>query len=198
MPTTEAQIAANRINAQLSTGPKTIEGKARTSQNALSSGLFSKRDLVRPQETAEYTEIRDTLWAELRPATLMEKIQAAEIVTAAWRLRRCGLLEEALDSAADPEKEQKSIDRARIQAHGLQLRATAELRRLRKDRLAEIQSKIPPTKPTQSRPDLTKLTSEEIEAILAITPCPCHSGQIYVNCCAKNVAANLDDEARAA
>ena len=64
---TEAQIAANRINAQLSTGPRTIEGKARTSQNALSSGLFSKRDFVRPEEAAEYTEIRDTLWADLHP-----------------------------------------------------------------------------------------------------------------------------------
>jgi hypothetical protein len=185
MPTTEAQIAANRINAQSSTGPRTIEGKARTSQNALSSGLFSKRDFVRPEEAAEYTEIRDTLWADLHPATLMEKIQTAEIVTAAWRLRRCAALEEALDSAVDPEKQQKAIDRARIQAHGLQLRATAELRRLRKDRLAEIQPEVPPTKPTQSRPDLTKLTTEEIEAILATTPCPCNSGQIYVNCCGK-------------
>jgi hypothetical protein len=208
MPTTEAQIAANRINALSSTGPRTIEGKARTSQNALSSGLFSKRDFVRSEETPEYTEIRDTLWADLHPATLMEKIQTAEIVSATWRLRRCAALEEALDSAVDPEKEQKSIDRARIQAHSLLLRATAELRRLRKDRLAEIQPKVPPTKPTQSRPDLTrpdltrpdltKLTSEEIEAILAITPCPCNSGQLYVNCCATNAAANPNEGARAA
>ena len=124
----------------------------------------------------------------------MEKIQTAEVVSATWRLRRCAALEEALDSAVDPGKEQKSIDRARIQAHSLLLRATAELRRLRKDRLsedrvAEIQPKIPPTKPTQSRPDLTTLTSEEIEAILAKTPCPCDSGQIYVNCCANAAAA---------
>ena len=186
---TEAQIIANRANAQASTDPRTIEGKARASQNAVSSGLFSKRDFVRPEETALYTEIRDTLWADLHPATLMEKIQTAEIVTAAWRLHRCAALEDALDSAADPEKQQKAIDRARIQAHGLQIRATAELRRLRKDRLsedrlAEIQPIVPPTKPTQSRPDLTKLTSEDIEAILAVTPCPCNSGQIYVNCCA--------------
>jgi hypothetical protein len=186
-----------------STGPRTIEGKARTSQNALSSGLFSKRDFVRSEETAEYTEIRDTLWSDLHPATLMEKIQTAKVVSATWRLRRCAALEEALDSAVDPEKEQKSIDRARIQAHSLLLRATAELRRLRKDRLsedrvAEIQPKIPPTKPTQSRPDLTTLTSEEIEAILAITPCPCNSGQLYVNCCATNAAVNLNEAGRAA
>ncbi|MGD1070481.1 MAG: hypothetical protein ABSB15_10105 [Bryobacteraceae bacterium] len=97
---TEAQIAANRINASEDVtarpyphdaqsarsangqGPRTIEGKARTSQNALSSGLFSKRDIVPPEETADYTELRDTLWAELHPATLMEKTQTAEIVSA--------------------------------------------------------------------------------------------------------------------
>jgi hypothetical protein len=150
-----------------STGPRTPEGKSRSSRDAVSSGLFSKRDFVRPEETAEHTEIRDTLWAELHPATLLEKIQTAEIVSATWRLRRCAALGEALESAIDPEpaadseRAQKSIDHARIQAHGLILRATAELRRLRKDRLAEIQPKVPPTKPTQPRPDLIKLTSEE-------------------------------------
>ena len=200
---TEAQIAANRANAQLSTGPRTVEGKARTSQNAVSSGLFSKRDFVRPEQTAEYTELRDTLWAELHPSTLMEKTQTAEIVSATWRLYRCAALEAELISSSDPENDQKSIDRARIQAHGLLLRATAELRRLRKDRLsnarlAEIQPKIPPTEQTQSRPDPMSLTTEEIDAILATAPCPCNSGQIFVNCCATHGAANLDETARAA
>ena len=85
----------------------------------------------------------------------MEKIQVAEIVTAAWRLRRCGLLEEALDSAVDPERVQKSIDRARIQAHGLQLRATAELRRLRRDTNSFQRLKPSTTKQSQSS-DLTE------------------------------------------
>jgi hypothetical protein len=37
--TTEKQIAANRLNARLSTGPKTYAGKRRASQNALRHGL---------------------------------------------------------------------------------------------------------------------------------------------------------------
>ena len=86
---TEAQIAANRANAQLSTGPRTSEGKARTSQNSVSSGLFAVRDFVRPEEAGEYYQLHETLWKELHPATLMENIQAAEIITAAWRLHRC-------------------------------------------------------------------------------------------------------------
>jgi hypothetical protein len=40
---TERQIAANRRNAQKSTGPKTKSGKKRTSLNALRHGLASQR-----------------------------------------------------------------------------------------------------------------------------------------------------------
>jgi hypothetical protein len=36
---TEKQIAANRANANLSTGPRTVVGKRRSSQNALKHGL---------------------------------------------------------------------------------------------------------------------------------------------------------------
>jgi hypothetical protein len=134
---------------------------------------------VRPEETDEYTEMRDTLWADLHPATLMEKIQVAEIVTAAWRLRRCGLLEEALDSAVDPERVQKSIDRARIQTHGLQLRATAELRRLRKDNAVIPAAKAPTTKQSQS----SDLTEAEIPRG---APCRCGSSQKYKRCCGRD------------
>jgi hypothetical protein len=39
---TEKQINANRKNAQKSTGPKTAEGKAAVSQNAVKHGLFTR------------------------------------------------------------------------------------------------------------------------------------------------------------
>jgi hypothetical protein len=176
---TEAQIAANRANAQLSTGPRTAEGKARTSQNAVSSGLFAARDYVRPEEAADYYQLHEALWNELHPATLMENTQAAEIVTASWRLHRCAALEAELDSATDPVAEQKSIDRARIQAHGLLLRATAELRRLRKDNAVIPAAKAPTAKQTQS----SDLTEAEIPRG---APCPCGSGQKYKRCCGRD------------
>jgi hypothetical protein len=41
--TTEAQINANRENAQKSTGPRTAEGKAASSRNGLKHGLRAVR-----------------------------------------------------------------------------------------------------------------------------------------------------------
>ena len=50
--TTQAQIDANRRNAEKSTGPKTPHGKARSRRNALWHGVTAET-LVLPDETAE-------------------------------------------------------------------------------------------------------------------------------------------------
>ena len=44
---TEKQTAANRANAQRSTGPRTAEGKARSSQNALKTGIDAQSEIIR-------------------------------------------------------------------------------------------------------------------------------------------------------
>ena len=43
MATSKKQIRANRRNARLSTGPKSVEGKAIASRNALKHGRYSKK-----------------------------------------------------------------------------------------------------------------------------------------------------------
>ena len=48
----ERQLAANRLNAQKSTGPRTLEGKARASQNAFKTGVHAESQIIRG-ETAE-------------------------------------------------------------------------------------------------------------------------------------------------
>jgi hypothetical protein len=45
---TERQIAANRINAGLSTGPRTVEGKSTVSRNAWKHGMAADSALVDP------------------------------------------------------------------------------------------------------------------------------------------------------
>jgi hypothetical protein len=43
---TEAQIKANQQNAQKSTGPRTAEGKAAVSRNAVKHGLFASDPVI--------------------------------------------------------------------------------------------------------------------------------------------------------
>jgi hypothetical protein len=147
---TEAQIAANRRNVQASTGPKTVEGKARVSRNAAIFGIYSVGDVVRPEEEPIYHVFCEGFEQDLAPEGAMETTLAAEIVHASWRLRRCAeaTLQGRRDaqgqgdaqSGPDPVLDstsaaaQNSIDRARSQALRHFQRATAELRRIQTER----------------------------------------------------------------
>ncbi len=138
---TAAQIAANRRNADASTGPRTAEGKARVSRNAAIFGIYSTGDVVRPEEEPIYHLFCEGFEQDLAPEGAMETTLAAEIVHAAWRLRRCMEAESAIEfpGAIEFSREgkadaQNSIDRARTQALRHFQRASAELRRLQTER----------------------------------------------------------------
>ena len=48
------QLAANQANSQLSTGPKTPEGKATSSLNAVKTGLTGRTVLLPGDDAAAY------------------------------------------------------------------------------------------------------------------------------------------------
>src|ERR1017187_1951659 len=54
--TSEARIAANGLNAQLSTGPRTAAGKARSSQNARKHGMRSAREKLMREDSLAFEE----------------------------------------------------------------------------------------------------------------------------------------------
>lgn len=86
---TEKQIAANRRNAQRSTGPRTPEGKARSSRNALKHGILS-RELTQEGESAEeLVDLIEALRADLRPEGAVESALIHRIADCIWRLLRC-------------------------------------------------------------------------------------------------------------
>jgi hypothetical protein len=85
---TEAQIAANRRNAQHSTGPKTDAGKEKSAQNALKFGLFSRHVLLPGEDESELAQLRDGIRARFNPADALEEVYVERIVTASWRLQR--------------------------------------------------------------------------------------------------------------
>jgi len=60
MPT-EKQIAANRLNAQKSTGPKTDAGKLTTRLNSLKHGLAAQLTVLPFESQAEYDALENDL-----------------------------------------------------------------------------------------------------------------------------------------
>jgi len=88
----EKQLAANRANAQHSTGPRTPEGKARAAMNAIRPAIIA-RDLTLndgdPAEIArEFDELRNELISQLKPKNVMARLLVDRIATCYWRLRR--------------------------------------------------------------------------------------------------------------
>ena len=90
---TESQIRANRRNAQKSTGPRTIEGRAAVSQNAVKHGLLTRQDVITSESQADFDLYRERMLAELAPASPMESMLAERIVTLSWRLKRAGRIQ---------------------------------------------------------------------------------------------------------
>jgi len=86
--TTEAQIEANRANAQKSTGPRTPAGKAKVAQNAVTHGLLARQVVVVGEEEDEFDLYRDQFRADLAPVGMVESVLVERIAELAWRLRR--------------------------------------------------------------------------------------------------------------
>ncbi|HEY1789370.1 MAG TPA: hypothetical protein VGJ73_14515 [Verrucomicrobiae bacterium] len=90
--TTPAQIEANRRNAQHSTGPKTPEGKAASSQNAVKYGMLARQLIVQGEYIQESPEEFQSLWTEhhdqLAPVGPLEEMLVDQIVALNWRMRR--------------------------------------------------------------------------------------------------------------
>ncbi|MBT6095240.1 MAG: hypothetical protein HOH04_10180 [Rhodospirillaceae bacterium] len=94
--TSVAQIAANRANARLSTGPRTETGKDQSRYNALRHGLYA-RDVVLPGEDRdEYHAMRAELMDEFAPKGRYETTLVRRLADIWWRLGRTASVEAGL------------------------------------------------------------------------------------------------------
>ncbi len=122
------------------TGPRTEEGKTRSSRNAAKHGFYAEHNYILPGEEDEFAGQHAALMIELSPEGVFEQLFADEIMTATWRLRRCGIIEAKFAGAPEPdEKTQRSVDRARAHSHNIIRRSGAELRRLQTERAIRAQ-----------------------------------------------------------
>jgi hypothetical protein len=85
---TVAQTFANHQNAQKSTGPKSIEGKAISAKNAVKHGLFAAETVIKGENRDDFNLFRDKLLEEFDPQGAVEIMLAERIVSLGWRLKR--------------------------------------------------------------------------------------------------------------
>jgi hypothetical protein len=141
------KIAANQANAQLSSGPKTPDGKKASSMNAVKHGLTARELVIRPEDRTAFEELHSSCLAELQPHGILETEMFNSIVHAAWNLRRIRILEAALfDGTLDPlEDEQNEPKLARLTRYykrfeSTLLKCARELRTLQSNRAARANS----------------------------------------------------------
>src|SRR5882757_1738121 len=84
----ERQIAANRLNAQKSTGPRTPEGRAAVRLNGVKHGLTAETIVLKGESEADFINLLDSLEAEHDPVTPTEEALVVHLAMATWRLRR--------------------------------------------------------------------------------------------------------------
>jgi hypothetical protein len=137
---TPAQLLANRANSQLSTGPRTPEGRQTSSANSLTTGLTSTRIYVRPEEQQTFDQFEAGLKAELKPQGPSQTHHFNLILHASWNLLRCLELENQLLEAGnvDDDETARKMDRIyryRKMHESTHRRSTAELRKLQTEQL---------------------------------------------------------------
>src|SRR5947209_7047658 len=89
----ESQIAANRQNAQCSTGPKTEAGKAKSSMNAVKTGLTGRTVLLPSDDAAAYEAHVARFFTEHAPVNEKEQALVQSLADTEWRLLRIPALE---------------------------------------------------------------------------------------------------------
>lgn len=92
----DRQIAANRLNGQKSTGPRTSDGKQRSRQNAVRHGLTAETVIGILEDADEYRAFEEEIIADCHPASSIERSLASRLASLLWRMRRASAIERGL------------------------------------------------------------------------------------------------------
>jgi hypothetical protein len=84
----QRQVEANRRNAQKSTGPTSVTGKATSSMNALKTGIHAKSLLLPSEKLADLEQLIDEYYSHHTPATPEARALVDDLIYAEWLKRR--------------------------------------------------------------------------------------------------------------
>lgn len=96
-PISQAKLEANRRNGSLSHGPKTEAGKAKSSLNALRTGIFARQlTCMTPEDLAEYQAHMAAIREELQPQGPREEFLCSSIGDNMFRIARIRAIEHGM------------------------------------------------------------------------------------------------------
>ena len=90
------KIESNRRNALRSTGPRTLEGKQRSSQNARRHGLTAEAVCEPFEDPKDYHAFEQSITADYEATSAVERALVLRVAALLWRLRRATLIETGL------------------------------------------------------------------------------------------------------
>jgi hypothetical protein len=88
-----AQVTANRANAQSSTGPRSVEGKAAASRNSLKLGIHAQAMIIPGEDPAGLEQLTATYEEKFQPVGPIELSLLETIIRAAWMQQRYARIE---------------------------------------------------------------------------------------------------------
>jgi hypothetical protein len=103
-PISDARLAANRANAQHSSGPRSETGKATSSKNALKTGLTGATVLLPSDDAIIYQAFVESIYQQYTPATDQENRLTQLIADTEWRIHRIAPLEAGIFAVARLEQ----------------------------------------------------------------------------------------------
>jgi len=153
----DKQKAANRENAQHSSGPKTPEGKAAVRFNALTWTLRATSLILPDEDHADYQQLWNNLEEDWQPQNHTERLYLDQMANAQWRLTRMAASEGRVYETKMPFEERLTLlDRISVERTRLERSFTTglhELNRLQTKRQARPQPQPAPAAKAAPAPD---------------------------------------------
>jgi uncharacterized coiled-coil protein SlyX len=143
---TPSRAEINLANSQHSTGPRSAEGKQRSSRNALRHGLTAQTVVLPTEDPDAYQLHLKSYTGEYNPKGATESDLVRSLADLSWRLNRVAALEtNLLDEAESAESLSKAL--ANLSMHSQRLsrqfeRTAAQLRDLQTTRRAQEQAEL--------------------------------------------------------
>jgi hypothetical protein len=167
---TQPQLAANIVNAQLSTGPRTAEGRQTIARNAVRHGMFTCLDRLHPADQALVEVAYDTFRATYPQPDA--ELWVRELALAWFRRDRARALAAPLYSCDDDDS-LRALDRF----HRWERHFTRDI-----DKMLKLLNSIPQT--PECEIDKTNPIPAPATAPQSLnSPCRCGSGLKFKRCC---------------